>query len=427
MNAGDRLALLWSIAFFGGSLGQWLSRVSALPAVVWLLAIGLVIGQAGLELIRPEDLGQGLEPLVGLLVSLVLFDGGLNLRLAGRELQRSVIQLVLIRAVLGLAGGAALAHLAAGLPWPLALVFGAIALATGPTVVTSLVRQMRLPPFLSQVLEAEGLLLEPFSAVLALLLLQSAMGDVASWQELTQRLVVRFGGGVAAGAVAGVLLAEPLRRLPADAANSALQLQLSLGVLFLLFSGCEALLPQSGLPAAVSAGMVVGLRLEAGASQLDTLIRQLAQLAITVLFPLLAADLSWRELSPLGLGGLVAVGALMLLRLLVVQVASVGLPLDGREKLLLGWVAPRGIVSAAVASLFALQLEEAGIDGGGTLKGLVFLTILLTVGVQGATAPWLARWLGLTVPVEAEVDGGVDVERKEMESAQGEEQCSDPI
>jgi len=400
MNASDRLALLWGVAFFGGSLGRWLSQLSSLPVVVWLLAIGLVIGQAGLGLIRPEALGQGLEPVVGLLVSLVLFDGGLNLRLAGRDLQRSVLQLVLIRAVLGLAGGAALAHLVAGLSWPLALVFSAIALATGPTVVTSLVRQMRLPPFLSQVLEAEGLLLEPFSAVLALLLLQSAMGDVASWQELAQRLVLRFGGGVAAGALAGGLLAALLRRTPSDEASSGLELQLSLGVLFLLFSGCEALLPQSGLPAAVSAGVVVGLRLKTGASQLDALIRQLAQLAITVLFPLLAADLSWRELSPLGPGGLVAVGALMLLRLMVVQLASVGLPLNGREKILLGWVAPRGIVSAAVASLFALQLDEAGIDGGGALKGLVFLTILLTVGVQGSTAPWLARRLGLTLPQE---------------------------
>lgn len=413
MTGSDRLALLWGVAFFGGSLGQGLSRVSGLPAVVWLLGIGLLIGQAGLGLIRPEELGQGLEPLVGLLVSLVLFDGGLNLRLAGRDLQRSVVQLVLIRAVLGLAGGAALAHLVAGLPWPLALVFGAIALATGPTVVTSLVRQMRLPPFLSQVLEAEGLLLEPFSAVLALLLLQSAMGDVASWQELAQRLLLRFGGGVAAGALAGWLLAELLRRTPADEASNGLPLQLSLGVLFLLFSGCEALLPQSGLPAAVSAGVVVGLRLEAGASQLDALIRQLAQLAITVLFPLLAADLSWRELSPLGLGGLVAVGALMPMRLLVVQLASVGLPLGGREKLLLGWVAPRGIVSAAVASLFALQLEEAGIDGGGALKGLVFLTILLTVGVQGATAPWLAGRLGLSLPVE--VASGEPAEREPVE------------
>jgi NhaP-type Na+/H+ or K+/H+ antiporter len=402
LNTPDRLALLWGTAFFSGAAGQSLSRISGVPAVVVLLGIGLLIGQAGLGLIRPEDLGEGLKPVVGLLVSMVLFDGGLTLRLAGRDLQRSVTQLVLIRSVLGLAGGAALAHGVAGLSWPLALVFGAIALSTGPTVVNSLVRQMRLAPLLGQVLEAEGLILEPFSAVLALLLLQSALGEVGSWQELAPRLALRFGGGVAAGALVGWLLAELLRRTPAKEDSSGLQLQLTLGCLFLLFSGCEALLPESGLPAAVSAGVVVGWRLEAGASDLEADISALAQLAITVLFPLLAADLSWKELSPLGLGGIGTVGALMVLRLAVVQLASVGLPLDGRERLLLGWVAPRGIVSAAVASLFALDLEAAGDPEGGTLKGLVFLTILLTVGLQGSTAPWLAQRLGLSqAPGEA--------------------------
>jgi NhaP-type Na+/H+ or K+/H+ antiporter len=141
-------------------------------------------------------------------------------------------------------------------------VFDAIALATGPTVVNSLVRQMRLPPFLSQVLEAEGLLLEPFSAVLALLLLQSALGDVASWPDQAQRLVAHFGWGGAVGALKG-------------------------------------------------------------------------------------------GLKPLRMG--------------VVQVNSGGgAPgLDGRKKLLLGWVAPGGIVSAVAANLFALQLEGAGIEGAG--------------------------------------------------------------
>jgi NhaP-type Na+/H+ or K+/H+ antiporter len=235
------------------------------------------------------------------------------------------------------------------------------------------------------------------------LLLQLALGDFSSWRELAPRLALRFGGGIGAGALTGWLLAELLLRTARPTAPSGdaseetisgLQLQLTLGVLFLLFSGCEALLPESGLPAAVSAGVVVGLRLEAGATPLDGLIRQLAQLAITVLFPLLAADLSWEELSPLGWGGLAVVAALMLLRPVVVQLACVGLPLNGKERLLLGWVAPRGIVSAAVASLFALQ--EAGVAGGGTLKGLVFLTILLTVGLQGSTAPWLAERLGLS-------------------------------
>ncbi len=401
-----RLALIWGVSFFSGSLAQLAARFSGLPAVVLLLATGLLLGHAGFAWIQPDQLGRGLEPLVGLLVSLVLFDGGLNLRLAGRDLQRSVLQLVLVRSVLGLAGGAALAHWVAGLPWPLALVFGAIALATGPTVVNPLVRQMRLSPFLARVLEAEGLILEPVSAVLALLLLQLALGDLGSWQDVAWRLLLRLGVGVGLGALAGLMLALVLERLePAeplagslspDPASGGLSLQLTLGTLFLLFSGCEALLPESGLPAAVTAGVVVGLRLDTAASSLDALISQLAMLAITVLFPLLAADVSWAELSPLGLGGVLCVFGLMLLRFLVVMSAGVGLPLNAREKLLVSWIAPRGIVTAAVASLFALQLDQAGVAAAGALKGLVFLTILITVGLGGVTAPWLASKLGLT-------------------------------
>ena len=399
-----RLALIWGVSFFAGSLGQLLARLTGLPAVVLLLATGLLLGHAGIGWIQPDQLGSGLEPLVGLLVSLVLFDGGLNLRLAGRDLQRSVLQLVMVRSVLGLAGGAALAHWAAGLPWSVALVFGAIALATGPTVVNPLVRQMGLSPFLARVLEAEGLILEPVSAVLALLLLQLALGDLGSWQDVVWRLLVRLGVGVALGGLAGFALALVLERLHTagqaaagapDPASAALSLQLTLGTLFLLFSGCDALLPEAGLPAAVAAGVVVGLRLETAAGSLDVLIAQLAMLAITVLFPLLAADVSWQELSPLGLGGVGCVLGLMVLRLLVVMSAGVGLPLNWREKLLVSWIAPRGIVTAAVASLFALQLQQAGMAAAGPLKGLVFLTILITVGLGGVIAPWLARALGL--------------------------------
>mgnify|MGYP006271353019 FL=1 len=388
------LELLWSEAFFAGSMAQLLARLSGLPAVVLLLATGLLIGHAGFDWVKPESLGRGLEPLVGLLVSLVLFDGGLNLRLAGRQLQRTVVQLVLVRGVLGLLGGAWLAHHLAGLPWSLAWVFGAIALATGPTVVTPMVQQMRLVPGLSKVLEAEGLILEPAGAVLALLLLQLALGDLDSWQDVGTLLLLRLGGGVVIGAAGGWLLVEVLRRLPPE--SDGLKLQLSLGMLFVLVSGAQALLPEAGLPAAVSAGVVVGLRLDAEATQLDELIGQLAQLAITVLFPLLAADLSWGELSPLGWGGVACVLALMAYRWLVIMAGGVGLPsLDWRDKLMLSWIAPRGIVTAAVASLFALELEQAGIAGAGALKGLVFLTILLTVGIQGFSAPWLARALGL--------------------------------
>ena len=392
----DRLSLLWGITIASGATAQLLARITSLPGVVLLLASGLVVGRAGFHWVEPLDLGNGLGTVVGLLVSLVLFDGGLNLRLPGGELKTAVLRIVMVRFVLALGGGLLAGHWLAGLNWQLASVYSAIVLATGPTVVNPLVQQMKLLPPLGELLEGEGLVLEPIGAVLALMLLELVLGDLQSWQGVAQGLLLRLGFGVLAGLLCGLFLSEILRRLPDEKDALGLRLQLSLGVLLLMFTSCEAFLPESGLPAAVAAGVVVGRRPSTEPEQLDGLIRQLAQLAITLLFPLLAADVSWQELSPLGYGGVACVLVLMLLvRPVAIAIATFGLPLDGPQRLMLTWLSPRGIVTAAIASLFAIRLEQAGISGAGRLQGLVFLTILMTVGLQGLSAPWLARRLGL--------------------------------
>ncbi len=396
----ERLGLLWGITVFVGAGARLLAALTGLPGVVLLLLSGLFIGRSGLGLVEPLDLGQGLETIVGLLVSLVLFDGGLNLRLPGDTIKATVLRISLIRLVVSLAAGLLAAHWLAGLGWSVAAVYSAIILATGPTVVTPLVQQIRLAPPLGDVLEAEGLFLEPVGAVLALLLLELLVGDLHGWRELALGLFARLGGGVVIGAFAGWVLSEGLKRIRPDP-SVGLRLQLTLGVLFLLYGICEWILPESGLPASVAAGFVVGRRPATEANQLDQLIRELAQLAITMLFPLLAADVSWSELSPLGWGGITCVLALMLIvRPCAVTVATIGLPLDVKQRLFLGWLAPRGIVTAAVASLFSIRLEQAGVLGAGRLQGLVFLTILMTVGIQGLTAQPLAKVLGLLSPQE---------------------------
>jgi len=397
--SAERLNLLWGITMASGATAQLLARLTSLPGVVLLLASGLVVGRAGFHWVEPLDLGSGLGTVVGLLVSLVLFDGGLNLRLPGGELKTAVLRIVVVRLLVALGGGLLASHFLAGLNWALAAVYSAIVLATGPTVVNPLVKQMRLQAPLGDVLEGEGLVLEPIGAVLALMLLELVLGDRQGWLGVTEGLLLRLGFGLVMGLLSGLLLSELLRRLPADSGVLGLRLQLSLGILFLMYTGCEAQLPESGLPAAVAAGLVVGRRPSSEPQQLDELIRQLAQLAITMLFPLLAADVSWAELSPLGWGGISCVLALMLVvRPISVGVATAGLPLNGRQRFFLGWLAPRGIVTASVASLFSIRLEQAGILGAGRLQGLVFLTILMTVGLQGLTAQPLARALGLIEP-----------------------------
>ena len=403
----ERLGLLWGVTVFSGAAARLLAATSGLPGVVLLLLSGLLVGRSGLGWVEPLDLGSGLGTVVGLLVSLVLFDGGLNLRLPGDTIKATVQRIAALRLLISLGGGLLAAHWLAGLSWSLAAVFSAIVLATGPTVVTPLVRQIRLAPPLGEVLEAEGLVLEPIGAVLALLLLELALGNLHGWREVMLGLLYRLGGGVLIGASVGWLLSELLRRLNPDQLNG-LPLQLSLGLLFLMYGVSEWLLPESALPASVAAGIVVGRRSGPHTAELDGLIQELAQLAITMLFPLLAADVSWAELSPLGWGGILCVLSLMLVvRPLGVGVATIGLPFKLEQRLFLGWLAPRGIVTAAVASLFAIRLEQAGILGAGRLQGLVFLTILMTVGLQGLTAQPLARALGL---VQAEDDEQVSAE-----------------
>jgi len=391
----ERLGLLWGITVFAGACARLISSISGFPSVVILLLSGLFIGRSGLGLVEPLDLGQGLETIVGLLVCLVLFEGGLNLKLPEGNIRNTVLKISLIRLFISLSAGIFVAHWLAGLSWPVAGVYSAIVLATGPTVVSPLVDQIKLVSPLSEVLKAEGLVLEPIGAVLALLLLELILGDLHGIKEVFIALMQRLGGGVLIGISSGWLLSEILKKIKNEA-SFGIELQVTLGFIFLVYGICEYILPESGLPASVAAGFIVGKREIIDKERLDNLIGELAQLAITVLFPLLASDVSWGELSPLGWGGIICVLMLMIIvRPISISLATMGRELDMKQRVFLAWLAPRGIVTAAVASLFSIRLEQAGVLGAGRLQGLVFLTILMTVGIQGLTARPLADFLNL--------------------------------
>ena len=389
----ERLGLLWGITVFAGACARLFASFTGFPRVVILLVSGLLIGRSGLGLVEPLDLGQGLETIVGLLVCLVLFEGGLNLKLPEGNIRNTVLKISLVRLFISLSAGIFIAHWLAGLSWQVAGIYSAIVLATGPTVVSPLVEQIKLASPLSEVLKAEGLLLEPIGAVLALLLLELTLGDLRGINDVFIALMQRLGGGVLIGLSAGWLLSEILKKIKNEA-SFGIELQVTLGFIFLVYGICEYFLPESGLPASVAAGFIVGKREVIDKERLDNLIGELAQLAITVLFPLLAADVSWGELSPLGWGGVVCVFMLMVIvRPISIWIATMGRELNLKEKIFLAWLAPRGIVTAAVASLFSIRLEQAGILGAGRLQGLVFLTILMTVGIQGLSAKPLANRL----------------------------------
>jgi NhaP-type Na+/H+ or K+/H+ antiporter len=394
---GTHGAFTLALAMAAGMLAQSAARHLRLPSIVLLLTAGAGLGPDGLGWVQPRSLGEGLLVIVDLAVAVILFEGGLNLEISRlRREQAAIRRLVTWGALITLVGGALAASACFDWPWTHALLFGSLVVVTGPTVIGPLMHELRLRTRVATVLEAEGVLIDPIGAILAVLMLEIAIpaGELSS--EATD-LLVRLGFGAVAGVGAGFAIAGLLwvrRLLPEGHENIFV-----LASVLLLFQGCEAIISHSGLLAVTLAGVVVGnLRLRVD-RDLREFKDQLTVLLIGLLFVLLAADVRLEDVRALGWRGVAVVGVLVFaVRPINVWLSTLGSDLTRRERWFVAWVAPRGIVAAAVASVTAGALEQAQIVGGNELRALVFLAIGGTVLLAGLTALPVAALLGLRLP-----------------------------
>ncbi len=389
-------AFVVALALVVGMTAQVVARHLRLPGIVLLLAAGALLGPDGLGWIQPQTLGGTLQTLVGFAVAVILFEGGLSLNIRRLRRQAKPIRgLVTIGSFVTAVGGTLAAHYIMGWAWSVAALFGTLVIVTGPTVINPLLRRLRVESKVSTVLEAEGIFGDAIGALVAIVALEVVLTpahiDVAhgAW-ELLQR--IGFGG--LAGVLAGLVMATLLRyeRLIPHGLDNMVTLSLTL----LLYQGANALLPESGIVAVIAAGMTIGNTRAPLVEELKEFKEQLTAMLIGLLFVLLAADVRLDDVKALGWRGLATVGILMLIvRPLNVWVGTYDSDLNLRQKAFLSWMAPRGIVAAAVASLFAQRLEAAEMTGGTELRALVFLVIALTVTVQGLMGAPLATLLGL--------------------------------
>lgn len=397
METSFELTLQIVLAVLAGISAQVAAEFLKIPSIVLLLLFGILLGPDGMGLLQPQRLGVGLEVLVALSVAIILFEGGFNLGL--RDLERvsgSLRNLVTAGVLVTLIGGGMAAHWLAEFPWPIAFLYASLVVVTGPTVIGPLLKQVGVERQVGTLLEGEGVLIDPVGAILAVVVLDTILNSAASPWEISSGLLLRLGVGAAIGATGGWLLAAFLKR--AGALSEDLKSLVVLAGVWGLFGISQLSRSESGLMAAVVSGIV----LRAADIPEERLIRrfkgQLTIFCVSVLFILLAADLSLASLFALGWGSVLAVLSLMFaVRPLSVAICTANSDLNWRQKAFLAWIAPRGIVSASVASLFAILLTQAGINGGESIKALVFLTIILTVFIQGLTARWLARWLKVTL------------------------------
>ncbi|WP_435099876.1 cation:proton antiporter [Arhodomonas sp. AD133] len=378
---------------------QWLAWRVRLPAILFLLVAGIAVGPV-LGWIRPDALfGDLLFPIISLAVAVVLFEGGLTLRLEEiRGLETPVRRLLTVGVAITWLSTAVAAWWFVDLAWETAVLFGAVTVVTGPTVIGPLLRTVRPRARVANVLRWEGIAIDPIGALMAVLVFGFLLASAAERSvggALVTFAAVLVAGSVA-GALAGYVTGLVLRNywLPGYLHNVGV-----LVAVFAVYYASDAIHHEAGLLAVTVMGVwLANMR----AVPLDDILNfkeSLSVLLISGLFILLAARLDLDSLVTVGWG---AAGLLAFMqfvgRPLNAVVSTLGTPLSWRERALVAWIAPRGIVAAAVSAVFAVRLEQAGVTGAGMLVPLTFLVIVFTVVLQSATATPLASWLGVREP-----------------------------
>jgi len=392
------------IAIAVGILAQLVAHRLRLPSIVFLLVFGILVGPDVLGWIDTSAFGAGLPAIVSVAVALILFEGGLQLHyLDLAAVGRSVRNLVTIGAAITMMGAAVAAHVLAGFSWPLAFLFGAIVTVTGPTVINPLLDRVRVDRRVDTVLRGEGILIDAIGAILALCVLEFVMTtDASVWSgfgAFASRMVIGVSIGLTGGWLLGRVLRIP-RLFPGELKNLVV-----LAWVLVLFVTAQTLAHESGLAAVVVAGMVVRRESIPQQHLLRRFKGELSILFISILFILLSAHLPLATLEAVGWGGVWTVLVLMwVVRPINVLASTWKTGLSWRERLFIMWISPRGVVAISIASFIAILLqnlepEQAGVGltvaDGQALLAIVFLTIAITVLVQGTTAPLVARVLGL--------------------------------
>ncbi|GAB2196611.1 cation:proton antiporter [Sessilibacter sp. MAH4] len=376
---------------------QLLAHKLRIPAILPLLILGILVGPV-FGLLDPDALfGDLLFPLISISVAIILFEGSLTLKLKEMAEHGSVVRnLCTVGTVITWLVATPAAHYGLGFSWQMSALFGAIVTVTGPTVIVPMLRSVRPAKKIADILRWEGIIIDPIGALLAVLVYEFIISVQDAWTHTLAvfglTLAVGLGFGLLIGFSLGWLLKK--RLIPHYLENTAV-LTLMLGA----FAFSNHIAHESGLLTVTIMGMVMANMKNIDLDPIIEFKETLSVLLISGLFILLAARLNIDAITNLGLGSILVLLAIMFIaRPIAVFVSSLGSELTLKDKALLSWIAPRGIVAAAVSSLFAIKLESNGFDEASALVPMVFLVIIVTVVLQSLSSVKVAKLLKLRSP-----------------------------
>lgn len=394
-----------------GILAQWMAWRFKIPAILPLIIIGLLVGP--ISTLYTEDASKIIEPMwngtvglfpgdslfyfVSLAISIILFEGGLTLKREEILNTGPVIgKLISVAVLITFIGGGVAAHYIFGLSWKIALLFSALIIVTGPTVITPILRNIPLKKDVSSILKWEGILIDPIGALFAVLVFEFISAGAGG--EFTIVALEEFGKIVLFGFTFGFSFAHALafsikKKLIPHYLLNVFTLAAVLGVFVL----SDAFAHESGLLAVVVMGMVLGNINLPNLKELLYFKESLSVLLISILFILLAANINMEDLYLIYRWETAALFAIIafIIRPLGVFASSTNSGLKLNEKLFISWVGPRGIVAAGIASLFGSKLVSQGIEGAEYITPLVFMIVLGTVLLNATTARMFAKIVGV--------------------------------
>lgn len=380
---------------------QWLAWRLKFPSILFLLILGFVAGPVTGFLQPDELMGDMLLPFVSLAVAIILFEGGLTLNLKElREIGGVVVGLITIGMIVTWIVATAAAYYLLNLTPQISILLGAILVVTGPTVIGPLLRHIRPNQRVNDILKWEGIVIDPIGALLAVLVFQAiAIGlssdSGGSLFQAAPEVLISLGKTILFGFLTGFFFAWLLVLLIRKYwVPDFLQVTVSLSLVVAAYLSGELLQTGSGLFSATLMGIVMANQKYVSVKQILEFKENLRVLIISILFILLSARLNLGDFQGLSINIIWFLAILILVaRPLSVFMSSIGSGLNLREKLFLSWMAPRGIVAASVASVFALKLAENGMENADAIVPVTFSVIVVTVVIYGLSSKSVARWL----------------------------------
>ncbi len=395
-----------------GILAQWVAWKLKIPAILPLILIGLLVGPIAAEFLSTDGTkwiepiwngeeglfpGESLFYFVSLAISIVLFEGGLTLKMGEiKNVAPAITKLITIGSIVTFFGASVAAHYIFYLSWEISFLFSALIIVTGPTVITPILRNIPLKKDVSAVLKWEGILIDPIGALVAVLVFEFISVDAGG--EYTKTAFIEFGKIVLFGSTFGFTFAHALnfiinKKWVPHYLMNVFALAAVLGVFIL----ADEFAHESGLLAVVVMGMVLGNSNSPYLKELLYFKESLSVLLISILFILLAANINFDELLLIYNWNTAILFAVVvfILRPLGVFLSAQGSSLKLNEKLFISWVGPRGIVAAGIASLFGLKLAKDGVPGAEYITPLVFMIVLGTVLLNATTARVFAKMVGV--------------------------------